>query len=233
MTTLADIWPPYRLRLRAGDLELAVISDGDIPGLVDLALAGIHAVDAMPFSVPWTLTPPDRLPTEMVRYYWTARASLRPDDFDLLFAVRVGGRLVGTQGLHARSFTVTRSAETGSWLGLAHQGRGIGTRMRRAVCAYAFDHLGAAEITSGAFLDNPASLAVSRKVGYRPNGVLRQPRREGEMALNQRLVLTPDDFVRGEPLEVAGAADVRRFLGLEPDSAGWSGGVDEGQPPLP
>ena len=91
MTTLADIWPPYRLRLRAGDLELAVISDGDIPGLVDLALAGIHAVDAMPFSVPWTLTPPDRLPTEMVRYYWTARASLRPDDFDLWLDPREEG----------------------------------------------------------------------------------------------------------------------------------------------
>ena len=55
MTSLADLWPPYRLRLRAGDLELTVISDDDVPGLVDLALAGIHAPDAMPFSTPWTL----------------------------------------------------------------------------------------------------------------------------------------------------------------------------------
>ena len=104
--------------------------------------------------------------------------------------------------------------ETGSWLGLAHQGRGIGTRMRQAVCAYAFDHLGAEEVTSGAFLDNPASLAVSRKVGYRPNGVVRLKRRDGEMALNQKLVLTPADLRRGEPLEVVGAEDLRSFLGL-------------------
>ena len=150
----------------------------------------------------------------MIRYFSSVRAGFGPEAFDLLFAVRVGGELVGTQGLHGRDFAVTRTVETGSWLGLAHQGRGIGTRMRQAVCAYAFDHLGAEEVTSGAFLDNPASLAVSRKVGYRPNGVVRLKRRDGEMALNQKLVLTPADLVAGEPLEVVGAEDLRRFLGL-------------------
>ena len=214
MTTLADHWPPYRLRLRAGDLELTVITDDDAPGLVDLALAGIHAPDAMPFSTPWTLAGPEKLPLDMIRYFSSVRASFGPDAFDLLFAVRVGGVLVGTQGLHGRDFAVTRTVETGSWLGLEHQGRGIGTRMRQAVCAYAFDGLGAEEVTSGAFVDNPASLAVSRKVGYRPNGIVRLKRRDGEMALNQKLVLTPADLRRGEPLEVVGAEHLRRFLGL-------------------
>lgn len=241
MTTMADIWPPFRLRLRAGDLVLTVIGEDDIPGLVDLALAGIHPPDAMPFAVPWTLESPERLPAAMVRYYSSVRAAFGPKTFDLLFAVRVGGTLVGTQGLHGQDFAVTRTVETGSWLGRAHQGRGIGTRMRRAVCAYAFDHLGAEEVTSGAFLDNPASLAVSRKVGYRLNGVRRMPRREGEMALEQKLVLTPADLIRGEPLEVVGAADVRRFLGLEalessPPSLAdrvRAGRPERGQPPAP
>ncbi|HEY5980523.1 MAG TPA: GNAT family protein [Microlunatus sp.] len=215
MTTMADIWPPYRLRLRAGDLELTVIDEADIPGLAELAVAGIHAPGTMPFATPWTLTPPEKLPAELVRYFSSVRAGFGPDSFDLLFAVRVAGQLVGTQGLHGRDFAVTRTLETGSWLGLVHQGRGIGTRMRRAVCAYAFDELGAEEVTSGAFQDNPASLAVSRKVGYRPNGVVRLKRRDGELALNQKLVLTPGDLIRGEPLEVAGAADLRVFLGLE------------------
>jgi len=215
MTTLADLWPPYRLRLRAGDLQLTVISDDDVPGLVDLALAGIHAPDVMPFSTPWTLVGPDKLPVEMIRYFSSVRAGFAPEAFELLFAVRVGGELVGTQGLHSRDFPVTKTLETGSWLGLAHQGRGIGTRMRQAVCAYAFDHLGAEEVTSGAFLDNPASLAVSRKVGYRPNGVVRLKRRDGEMALNQKLVLTPADLRRGDRLEVTGAEDLRSFLGLD------------------
>lgn len=87
--------------------------------------------------------------------------------------------------------------------------------MRRAVCAFGFDELDAAEITSGAFLDNPASLAVSRKVGYRENGLVRHRRRETELAINQRLVLTRENFVRGSALEVTGAEQLRRFLGVE------------------
>ena len=129
--------------------------------------------------------------------------------------------MLGVQALHATNFAVVRSGETGSWLGRRHQGRGTGTRMRRALCAFAFDHLGAVEVTSGAFLDNPASLAVSRNVGYRPNGHLRMMRRQDEVAINQRLVLTPDTFVGGEPIEVEGAAALRAFLAL--DRAGGHG----------
>ena len=130
-----------------------------------------------------------------------------------MFAVRCRGELVGTQGLTAHSFAALRSGHTGSWLGLRFHGRGIGTRMRRAVCAFAFDELAATEVRSAAFLDNPASLAVSRKVGYRPDGTDRLLRR-GEAALNQRLVLTPDTFVRGAPVTVTGAAGLRSFLRL-------------------
>ncbi|MDN5771658.1 MAG: GNAT family N-acetyltransferase [Microlunatus sp.] len=214
MSTMAEVWPPYRLRLRAGDLSLSVVGDDDIPGLVELALAGIHDPDTMPFLTPWTLQPRDEMPAEMVRYFSSVRATFSAEAFDLLFAVRVAGVLVGVQGLYTRDFAVVRTAETGSWLGRAYQGHGIGTRMRRAVCAFAFDELGAQEVTSAAFVDNPASMAVSRKVGYRPNGVVRLKRRESEMALNQKLVLSPADLVRGDPLEVSGAKDLQAFLGL-------------------
>ena len=88
------------------------------------------------------------------------------------------------------------------------------------ICAFAFDHLDAAAITSGAFFDNPSSLGVSRKLGYQPNGIRRVKRREGELALNQALLLTPEDFVRGpEPLQVSGLAELREFIGLEPVAA--------------
>jgi hypothetical protein len=87
--------------------------------------------------------------------------------------------------------------------------------MRRAMCELLLDHLGFEEITSAAFLDNPASLGVSRKVGYRPTAVSRIKRREGELALNQGLVLTPETFVRdAEPIRVTGAEAVRSFIGL-------------------
>ncbi|MEU9175271.1 GNAT family protein [Streptomyces sp. NPDC048550] len=45
--------------------------------------------------------------------------------------------------------------------------------MRAAALALAFDGLGAARVTSTAFADNAASRAVSRRFGYRPNGVHR------------------------------------------------------------
>jgi len=214
MRTLAEIWPPSGLEVSEGDLRLTVISDDDVPGLVELALSGVHEPGEMPFSVPWTEADPATLPANMYRYFSHVRATFTPEKFDLLFAVRVAGQLVGAQALHTRDFALTRTGETGSWLARRAQGSGIGTRMRRAVCALAFDALAATEITSAAFVDNGASLAVSRKVGYQPNGFVRLKRRAGEVALNQKLVLTPQTFVRGAPITVYGLDPLKQFLGL-------------------
>jgi RimJ/RimL family protein N-acetyltransferase len=60
---------------------------------------------------------------------------------------------------------------------------------------FAFDHLGAVSARSSAFDDNHASHAVSRKLGYRPDGTFTQVRR-GEPARQTRLLLTPATFVR-------------------------------------
>ena len=94
-------------------------------------------------------------------------------------------------------------------------GQGLGTLMRQAICALCFDHLDFTEVTSAAFIDNPASLAVSRKVGYVPNGDERLKRRD-EMAVNRKLLLTPEAFVRAPyPVEVEGVDGVRRLIGLD------------------
>jgi len=88
--------------------------------------------------------------------------------------------------------------------------------MRQTLCAFLFDHLDAEEITSGAFVDNPASMAVSRKVGYSPNGQTREKRRDGELVVCQRLVLRPEDLVRSHhQLEVEGVAALRQLVGLD------------------
>ena len=213
MTDLHELWPAFGLVVRSGDLTLTTVTDDDLPGLVDLVLAGVHEPDAMPFGVPWTRRPPEQVAPEYARHYWNRRAAFARDDFHLDLAVREHGGLVGVQGFFATDYPVTRTAETGSWLALRHQGRGTGTRMRQAVCALLVDHLGAAEVTSGAFLDNPASLAVSRKVGYRHTDTKRVAR-EGALALHAQLRLRPEDLVRGEPVEVSGVGPLRRFLGM-------------------
>lgn len=214
--SVTDLLPVLGLHVTAGPLELRGITDDVLADLCGLAERGIHDPDQMPFYFPWTDAPADELARNTAQYHWRCRADFSPAAWDLHLATYVDGTLVGTQGFSTSDYLVTRTGETGSWLGREHQGRGIGTAMRQAMCALLFDHLGAAEITSGAFLDNPSSLAVSRKVGYRDNGVRRHKRREGELALNQRLVLTPDEFVRGpHDVEVEGLAAFRRSIGLD------------------
>ncbi|CAI9419060.1 GNAT family N-acetyltransferase [Nocardioides sp. T2.26MG-1] len=213
--TLADLHPVLGLRIAAGPLELRGITDDDLLGLCALARDGIHPPDQMPFYVPWTDAEPGALVRGTAAYHWSNRAEYSSSAWALELGVWYDGVLVGSQGLRTRRFLTTRTGETGSWLGRAHQGRGIGTRMRQAICAFAFDHLDAAEVTSGAFVDNPASLAVSRKVGYRDNGRQRLERRPGELAVNQQLVLTPGALVRGDPLEVEGLPAFRRLVGLD------------------
>ena len=118
------------------------------------------------------------------------------------------------QGLGAEQFAVTREVRTGSWLGLRHQGRGVGTEMRAAVLLFAFDHLGAVSARSAAFTDNPASLGVSAKLGYRSDGTEVVARR-GEPAVDVRLLVDPATFRRpGWELRVTGLDACRAALGL-------------------
>ena len=214
--SLADLHPVLGLTISAGPLELRGLTDDDLVLLCALAERGVHPPEQMPFYFPWTAAAPGELTRNTAAYHWRARADFTVTSWDLELGVWHDGRLVGCQGIRTSNYLVTRTGETGSWLGAEHQGRGIGTMMRQAICAFVFDHLDAAEVTSGAFLDNPASLAVSRKVGYVENGRSRLKRRPGELAINQGLVLTPDRLVRGEhPLEVEGLAAFRRVVGLD------------------
>jgi RimJ/RimL family protein N-acetyltransferase len=217
---IQDVLPALGLRIAvtspAGDLVLAGITDDLLAELAEVAKAGIHDPERMPFTFPWTDTAPERFALQFAQYHWGTRASWSPEKWDLNLAVLQDGRPIGVQGFSTSDYLVTRVGETGSWLGQVHQGRGVGTIMRRAICAFLFDHLDAVRITSGYFSDNPGSGAVSRKVGYRENGTERRQRRPGELATLTLLTLDPDDFDRGGvEIEVEGLAPFRRSVGLE------------------
>ena len=212
---LATTYPVFGLKITAGDLVLRPITDDVLPSLIDLALRGVHEPGRMPFMVPWTDAPAADLPASFARYHWSLRANWRTDAWSLEFAVEWQGTIVGVQGLTGHDYRVTRQGETGSWLGLEYHGHGIGTRMRQAICAFAFDELGAEVITSGSYVDNPASGAVSRKVGYVANGQDRKTRRPGEWQLHNNWLLTRETFVRGEPVVTEGVAAFRCFIGLD------------------
>jgi RimJ/RimL family protein N-acetyltransferase len=206
-------WPLRDLVLRTPRLELRPDDDPGLREVVEVAYGGVHDPAAMPFLTPWTDADPRYLGRGMLQYFWSQRAALAPESWSLSFLVRHEGRVLGVQGVTARDFGVLRTVDTGSWLGRPHQGRGFGSEMRAAVLQFAFDHLGAVEATSGAFADNPASLRVSERLGYRRNGTKRHLRR-GEPATEVLLRLTPDDFVRPDwTLQVDGLDACRGLLG--------------------
>jgi RimJ/RimL family protein N-acetyltransferase len=133
---------------------------------------------------------------------WRQRGTWTPEEWSLELAVFARGRPVGMQEVRAAQFRILREVSTSSWLGRQHQGRGIGTEMRAAVLHLAFDGLGATHATTASFVDNAAPLAVSRKLGYRPDGAVRDVLDDGTMMESQRMRLTREDWARATRPEV-------------------------------
>ncbi|PNG97301.1 GNAT family N-acetyltransferase [Streptomyces malaysiensis] len=207
-------WPLYGLRLRTPRLELRL---PDIPRLDELAAAaadGVHDPAEMPFSNPWTDAPPEERGRSSFQHVLHTIAEWRPEQWTLSLAVLHEGTVIGRQDLLATDFAVTREAETGSWLGAAHQGKGLGTEMRAAVAHLAFEGLGARSVTSGAMVENGRSLGVSRRLGYRPDGLSVVAVR-GEARTLQRLRLDRAAWEehRTTPVEITGLEPCRPLFG--------------------
>jgi RimJ/RimL family protein N-acetyltransferase len=127
-----------------------------------------------PFAVAWTDAEPAERARSVLQYHWTCLGAWSPARWELNLVVVRAGTVIGTQSIGATDFAVLREVGSGSWLGRRYQGQGCGTMMRAAVLGLAFDGLDAQYALSEAFTDNPASLAVSRKLGYREDGISRQ-----------------------------------------------------------
>jgi RimJ/RimL family protein N-acetyltransferase len=188
-------------------VELRPDDDAGPRELVELAHQGVDPPEQMPFVVPWTDADPADLGRLALQFHWRQRAALSPQDWAVQFLVRLDGRVIGEQSLASVDFTTTREVVTGSWVGMRRQGNGYGTEMRAAVLAFAFEYLAANRARSAAFVDNPAPLAVSAKLGYRRDGT-RWLARRVRCAEQIRLVLGPEDFDEHRPTWRLGVAGV-------------------------
>jgi RimJ/RimL family protein N-acetyltransferase len=213
---LIDHWPLLGLTLTTPRLELRLPTGEELAELAELAAEGVHDPDRMPFSVPWTDLPPRARARSVVQHHWLRLGTWTPDDWSLNLAVFESGRIVGLQTIAARDYATLREVSTGSWIGLRHQGRGIGTEMRAAVLHLGFAGLGAAEATSGAFADNPSSFWVSSKLGYEPDGVQHLVVR-GQVTEMRRLRLTRTRWQehRRTDVTINGLDDCLPLLGLK------------------
>jgi RimJ/RimL family protein N-acetyltransferase len=208
-------WPLADLWLQTPDLELRWPGLDDLHALAGLAAAGVHDPGVQPFMVAWTDAPPEQRARGTLQYHWSRWGSWTPSDWMLELAVIRDGTVVGTQGIGAHDFAVLREVHTGSWLGRAYQGQGIGTQMRAAVLQLAFEGLGARWAVSAAFDDNPASLGVSRKLGYRDDGIEWHLVR-GRPALTRRLRLDRAGWqaARTVPVQIHGLPPCLPLFGL-------------------
>ena len=157
----------------------------------------------------WTCgscTPAAELPGRSLQYYWSQWAAWRPSDWSLDLVVVHHGTIVGMQGLKATDFAVVREVHTGSWLGLRHQGQGIGTEMRANSAP-----------RSSKASDNAASIGVSRKLGYADDGTERFMIR-GQAITAQRLLIDRVTWQARRPLRVhvSGLEPCLPWFGLSP-----------------
>jgi RimJ/RimL family protein N-acetyltransferase len=209
-------WPLFDLRLTTPRLQLRLATDDDLIALAGVARDGIHDPAVVPFAADWTSRPSPELERALAQYHWRCRADWTPAEWTLELAVVAGDEVIGVQALAATSFATIGSVGTGSRLGRRHQGQGLGTEMRAAGLELAFAGLGAEEAHSGARTDNHASLAVSRKLGYEPNGT-RRVLRGSEVTTEQQVRLTRDRWASERPayeITIEGLDQARALFGI-------------------
>jgi RimJ/RimL family protein N-acetyltransferase len=181
-----------QLRVRTPRLELRLPTEPELVELAEVVRNGVHPPERMPFQFPWT----DRarepeFADEFVVHHATRLRESSPDAWALNLVTFLDGRPIGSQSMRGERFAELHTVDTGSWLGLAWQSRGLGTEMRAAVLELAFRGLGAETATSGSFEDNPQSARVSAKLGYRDVGeVYYAPRGTPQRARVYRLERT-------------------------------------------
>jgi RimJ/RimL family protein N-acetyltransferase len=199
------MWPLFDLTITTERLVLRLPTEAEFPDLIAVAKAGIHPPEEMPFGVAWTDVPSPQFEREFAQHHWLERATWKPERWNLHLAVFLDGRPIGAQTIRATDFATFREVSTGSWIAAAHQGKGYGREVRSAVLAFAFDGLGAQSATSSAFFDNLASSAVSRALGYEPNGIeLMAPRGVAREAQRWRMTREAWRSRPRQPITIAG-----------------------------
>ncbi|TCO45042.1 RimJ/RimL family protein N-acetyltransferase [Kribbella antiqua] len=184
-------YPLLDVRVSTPTLELRAATDDLMDQLAEVVRAGKTHADPAPYDDPMSFyePDPDLRVAKWLRAIWRGRGKVEPDWWRLYFVVVVNGQPVGMQDLIGVNFATFGTVTSFSWLATDQRGRGLGHEMRAAILHLAFDGLGAKEAGSDAFVDNHGSNAISRNLGYEPNGS-DWATRQGEPALLNRWRLT-------------------------------------------
>lgn len=209
------LWPLFDLVVRTPLLELRYPDPDLCVRLAELTAEPIHDPATMPFSEPWTDGPVEHRPRGALQFYWLRQAQWTPGDWGCPMAVLVDGELVGVQDIMAKNFAATKTFSTGSWLTQRVQGRGIGKEMRTAILHLGFEGLRAERACTSAFHDNLPSLGVTRALGYQPNGLSINMRRD-KADTQLHFTMTRDEWRarRRDDIEIDGLEPCLDLFGL-------------------
>lgn len=219
-------WPLSGITVRTPLVELRWPTPQDLDALATLGAEGVHAPGFMPFFSQWTDGEPATVARRVLQRHWNAMAHWSPDDWTLYLVVLHDGEVVGSQSLGARDFAVTREVLLTSWLGLSHQGMGLGGHARAAVLELAFAGLGAQDAFSVVRRENTASQAVCRKFGFTHDGTQVNAVR-GQRAVSDRFRLRRADWQasRRVPAEIDGLAPALGMFTAETATAAAATGA--------
>ncbi|AKU16957.1 GNAT family N-acetyltransferase [Luteipulveratus mongoliensis] len=184
-------YPLLDVRISTPKLELRGATDELLDELAEVVRAGKTHAEPAPYDDPMSFyeIDPDVRVAKWLQAVWRRRGKVEPDAWRLNFIVMVDGRAVGEQTLSGVQFSTLGTVASFSWLSVDERGRGLGHEMRAAILHLAFEGLGAKEAGSDAFVDNESSNAISRGLGYEPNGS-EWATRQGDPALLNRWKLT-------------------------------------------
>jgi RimJ/RimL family protein N-acetyltransferase len=212
---LRSIWPLLDVRLTTPSVTLRCRDDDELATLARLAAGGVHGPSERPYLVPWTEGIPDQTARHVVQQHWRRRGEWSVTAWALELGVFRDDQPVGIVALRGRDFPELREVKTESWLGLDHHRQGLGTAARSALLHLAFDGLGAERAVTEVFQDNVGSQGVSRRLGYRHDGVSHDVR-DGEVVISDRLRLDREDWYGADRVEVdvSGLAPCLPFFGL-------------------
>ena len=204
-----NLEPLWGVRLSTPQLELRLPTDAELEELFEVAAAGIHPPEEMPFGVAWT---DDLRHDTFVEFHRAAWREWSPAKWRCNLVTFLDGRVIGTQGFEAADFARSRTVETGSWLGAEFQRRGFGTEQRAAVLELVFLGLGARAATSGALFPNIASQRISEKLGYRIVGTSELAPR-GEPVPHYDYLLERSEWRSPVPVEIEGLGPALDLFG--------------------
>ncbi|WP_130179266.1 GNAT family N-acetyltransferase [Cryobacterium sp. SO1] len=186
----ADLWPLLHLRLTTSRLVLRYPTRDELAAMGGLAAAGVHHPGERPYLTPWTEGTPQQTAMHVVQQHWSRRSEWSSEAWALELGLFSDGQPVGMVALRGREFSTRREVKTESWL--------------RAQTAL-----------TDVFRDNAGSQGVSRRLGYRHDGISRDVR-DGQVLISDRLRLTRDDWFGTDRMrvDVTGLAPCLPWFGL-------------------